>query len=75
MSIVALRWFRILEDHTRCHRVCALNIGVIEALYVARQLRKTEIALHGGEGAHHTLLRIEFLSVLQFIEHELLGVA
>ena len=46
MAVVALRGFSVAEHHTRRYWVGALNVGVVEALYMARLTVKTEVETH-----------------------------
>ena len=74
MAIVLFRRFGIAKHHARSNRIGALYVRVIETLHVSRQLLQTEIALHGGERAHHSLVGVELLHTFEFIHLELLGV-
>ena len=67
MSVIFFGRFGILEHHTRCDRICALNIGVVKTLYVAWKLRETKIRLHTLKYTVGAGCRVALLYALDFI--------
>ena len=67
MAVVALRRLAVFKHHARCHRIRALNVGVVETFDVAREFAEAEILLHAREQTSDALLGIEFLGILYFV--------
>ena len=67
MAVVALRRLSVFKHHARRHRISALNVGIVEALNVARQLRQPEILLHPRQQTRDPLLRIKLLGILHLV--------
>ena len=63
-SVVPLAWLAALEDHTSPYRVCALNVGVVEALYMNRKLFKVQRLLQSIYHTHSAALRLRVLYLL-----------
>ena len=74
MTIVLLRRFSVAEHHARCHGICALCVGVVEALDVTRQLRQAEIFLNLHQQARRALLGIKFLHGVDSVDFSSTGV-
>ena len=73
-AVVLLGGFCIAEHHARGHRVGTLDVGVVEALHMARQHRHIQRLLQFLHHAHPESVRIRMLPLLDAVEVELLGV-
>ncbi len=64
MAILLARGLAVAEHHARCHGVGALQVRVVETLYVARLAVEMQFALHGVHQAFGMPLGILYFEVL-----------
>ena len=75
MAVVALGRTAVAEHHARSHRVGALDVGVVEALDVARQLAEAEVGLDALQQLFGALLGIVAFQMFEVVDTVLAGVA
>ena len=69
MAIVFLRRFAVAEHYAACHGIRALDVRVVETLYMPREDVEPEITFHLLHQFLHPTLRIEVLGELLLVVH------
>ena len=75
MPVVFLRRARIAEHYARSYGVGALDVGVIKAFDMPRQLAEAEVSLHALQGLFGALFGVEPLQLLERVDLGLPGIA
>ena len=73
-AVVFLGWFPFDEDHTAGHRVCPLDVGVVEAFDADGQAVQVQGFLYFLQQAGGTLFRVQLLRLFQPVGFVLLHV-
>ena len=75
MAVVFLGRLAVAEHHAGGHRICALDVGVVETFYVPGLCRESEIGLHPLHKFVCTGIRVVALQPVQIVYPRLARVA
>lgn len=66
-AVVLPAWFSVAVDHTSGNSICALNVRVVKALYVSRQIVKREQLLN----LNHQLVLVRRTAAISLLFEQL----